>query len=146
MNDVAALATVLSAVLGIFGVFQWRLSRGQLKLDVMSRVHERYIVLYDAISDLPDVVSKYEHLSSKSQAAISAYINLCAEQFHWRESERIIDDSVWRVWKIAIAQKLQHPAIRCAWNEYHRYDVYYEGFCDFIDNQYKANPKFHGWR
>jgi len=96
-------------------------------------VHERYSKLYETLASLEDHVIQYNDLREKDREAISAYINLCAEQFHWRHSEKLIDDSVWEVWEAAIKAKLNTPAIRAAWKHAHSKDVYYQGFSDFVD-------------
>lgn len=62
---------------------------------------------------------------------ISAYINLCAEQFWWK-SEKLVDTAVWKVWKCAMREKFRMPAIRSAYDENHKYDTYYDGFEGFV--------------
>lgn len=133
MPDLVGLATVFSSILAVFGYFQWRLAKHQLKVDLMTRVHERYSALYPLLSDLPAEPGTYDCLTRRERETISAYLNLCSEQFHWRVSEKIIDDAIWKVWDVAIAEKLQSPAIRLAWTANHRNDVFYTGFSEYVE-------------
>jgi hypothetical protein len=139
MDQVAGIATVVAAVLGIFGMFQWKIMQRQLKLDLMSRVHERYSKLYKELADLPEVVTSTDNLKSEAKDAISAYINLCAEQFHWRKTEKLIDDNVWKVWDAAIGAKLRHPVIRFCWEQNHANDEYYDGFCEYVARHFHSS-------
>jgi hypothetical protein len=112
MQEIVAFFSILGPLLGIFTYFQWRVQQRTLKLDLMTKVHERYSKLYKTLASLEGHETTYANLQGDEKEAISAYINLCAEQFHWRHSERLIDDAVWKVWAAAIQEKLRTPAIR----------------------------------
>jgi len=133
LSDLATLATIITGALAITGVLQWVLARKQLFLQVMSTAHDRYSQLYPVLSTLPSTLQKYDDLSTEQKQAISAYVNLCSEQFYWWRWRKLVDRDVWRVWDTAIAEKFQHPAIRLAWRHNHVHDTYYKGFKEYVE-------------
>jgi hypothetical protein len=138
MQEVLALVTGIGSLLGIFGFLQWRVQKRILKLELMTKVHERYSAVYPHLAKLRKDISSYAELGEDEKAAISAYINLCSEQYHWRTSENLIDDAVWKVWEAAIIEKLSHRAIQLAWEDNHKNDLYYDGFCEFVEKHLRT--------
>lgn len=133
MQEIVALLSVLVPLVGIFAYFQWQVQKRTFKLDLMTKVHERYSKLYKSLANLEGYVLSYHDLPSETKEAVSAYINLCAEQFHWHHSEKMIDAKVWHVWEAAMKQKFELPAFGQAWRDIRRKDEYYQGFKEFVD-------------
>ncbi len=138
LNDVAQIGSVAAAGFGVFAWFQYRLFRHQIALQLMGHVHDRYSSLYKELASLPAGEVKYAELTMEQRNAISAYINLCSEQFYWRGRPGLVDNAVWQVWNTAIGEKLREPAIRAAWEANHQHDVYYDGFCEYVRNHIQA--------
>lgn len=124
MQEFVAVLSVLVPLVGVFAYFQWQVQKRTFKLDLMTKVHERYSKLYRALANLEGYVLSYHDLPAETREAVSAYINLCAEQYHWHHSEKMIDAKVWDVWEAAMKQKFELWAFKQAWREIHGQDKY----------------------
>lgn len=135
MQEIVALISSLGSLVGVFAYFQWKLQKRALKLDLMTKVHERYSKLYERLSSVEAHAVGYAELRDTEKEAISAYFNLCAEQYHWRTAERLIDNAVWEVWAAAMGEKFRCRAFRDAWEQQYKHDLHYRGFAEFVEQQ-----------
>lgn len=140
MQEVVALVSGLGSLVGVFTYFQWQVQKRALKLDLMTKVHERYSKLYERLACIETHTGSFGDLRDADKEAVSAYFNLCAEQFHWRTAERLIDDAVWEVWAAAMGEKFRQPAFRDAWVQHHKRDLHYRGFAEFVEQQIATDP------
>jgi hypothetical protein len=117
-----------------FGQRETRIADHQLFISVARDVHERYSRLYPVLASLPK--QHITQLTDEQQQAISQYVNLCAEEYLWKQ-KGIVQREIWEVWEQAIRAKFSHPVIRAAWKQNYRNDKYYKGFVEFIDEMVK---------
>ena len=126
------IAGVVSLAIAIcFGRLQTRIADKVLFISVARDVHDRYSQLYGGLHALPK--EGLDQLTAEQLAAISAYVNLCAEEYLWK-ARGIVDSQVWEVWQDAIEEKFRTTVIGEAWEKLHCDDKYYEGFAKFIDD------------
>lgn len=109
---------------------QTRTAGHQLFISVAKDIHERYSALYPDLCTLPRHGS--EGLTTTHHNAVSQYVNLCAEEYLWKE-RGIVEADIWEVWECAIRDKFNSTVIREMWKAELCRDRYYKGFADFID-------------
>ena len=71
---------------------QERVASDTLFISVARDVHERYDRLYQTLDSLPE--KGFDQLNSEQKRVVSRYVNLCAEEFLWKQ-KGIVDADVW---------------------------------------------------
>ncbi len=66
---------------------------------------------FDDISDKLDKVLKSEDNPELDPRIIKDYINLCAEEYLWKE-KKLIDDDVWESWSIAMREYFNETKVK----------------------------------
>lgn len=136
---IGEFAAVFGIIATFLAVFQWQVSKRQLGLQVMEHVHVRYCQLQVELERLP-LLGSLATLSPDQTRVVSAYFNLCAEEFYWYR-ERHITHAVWAVWLLGMAETLRHPLFTDAWRQRFSRDYYYPGFAEFVEALHEQSSR-----
>lgn len=111
------------------------LSREKMEKDLFTEFNKRYDELNDSLTLLSGISSVEELKTTKSLIkdksmynVLIDYFNLCAEQFYWKEKERISKE-IWKSWNKGMKFYYDsYPLVRELWKEEtkdEKYESYY---------------------
>ena len=134
LSDSIAIIAAAIAVSALF--WQMHQSNKQSRMQTFLTYTQRY---QDVMGSLPagieskafkpsnDVLVNEENLKW-----LRAYFDLCSEE-HYLYTEKLINKSVWALWRGGMKDALRNPAFLWAWEELQE-DAYYHGeFADLIN-------------
>lgn len=128
--------TISFAIL-VFSCVQFEIQHKKSEMDLFNDYNKKYDELND---DLAILTSKKDRkhdtknkIKKKDKSLIIDYLNLCAEEYYWR-NQGYISDELWKYWEIGIRSKLKEfmnniKVIDVIKNELKEGDSYY-GFFD----------------
>lgn len=67
MQEIAAFVGAIGSILGVFAFFQWSVAKRTLKLELMTKVHERYSKLYKRLASLENCVTPYQSIQDEDK-------------------------------------------------------------------------------
>jgi hypothetical protein len=131
----ALVAVVLLLILVLIEKGRLAITRQQLKIQILTHLQASYPgaeVDLELVSDEPGT---YKEMSPDSREAAKAYIDFCAERFHWWRAG-LVDDAIWNGWDRSMSQQLKRPGVQMAWRERHMRELSYaQAFKDWVNRK-----------
>ncbi len=143
----AEILTILTIFLAVI-TLTWRIfqNRKQFRIlffiDYTKRYHGIFINLpLDIYSDTYDITSLEESIREDVYRWIRAYFDLCSEE-HYMYTRKLVDNSVWELWKGGMQSAFNKPAFIYVWDKIHDCGHYHPGFVGFVKSIQNSNIQF----
>jgi hypothetical protein len=128
----AVLAVLLLLILVVMERGRSDLMRKQLQVQILTHLQASYPGAETDLEFLPGTAEGYKDMTPDAREAAKSFFDFWAERFHWRR-QGLIDPVIWGAWDRGLAQQLQRPGLRVAWEERHsREGIYEPAFKDYI--------------
>lgn len=132
LTEVSLLVNIGTSVFAVFSWLQWRLTRAQLQLQLVSDFHDQLLKLHEDLDDIRHF-DHYGDLRPEHRKVVGLYIKMCADQYYkWRTG--IIPRRLWSEWDKQIRDRFGHPVFQSAWHDGHHRENYVGDFVGHLDN------------
>lgn len=146
---------VITLIIGFFTlIIAWRYNRSNLKIskeklekELFKEFNERYDILNDSLAKLSseDTLEYLKDINSliankKMYNVIIDYFNLCAEQYYWKQKDRI-SDKIWVAWNKGMMEYYKFPIIQQIWEDETLQDNYKSYYLNSADELFKFYKK-----
>src|ERR1043165_3170169 len=135
LNLLAQVATLISVVIGIIGVFMGvRIYRRQMNAQIVMAYAERYERIMESFPDfhLRFDIDNPPPESDQLTLCVLKYLNLSSEEFYMWKS-KYLADKVWKIWEHELKRMLQSKLIEREWQKLRKEFESYPEFLEFVE-------------
>jgi hypothetical protein len=131
----AVLAVFLLFLLVVTERSRLRVSRQQLKVQILTHLQTSFPGVETDLELLPEQAENYKTMTPDARETAKSYLDFCAERFHWWR-QGMIDPAIWSGWERGMSQDLKRPGLQVAWRERHARELTYtQAFKDWVNRK-----------